>query len=115
MKKSPAAAIALSMLVYPGIGHFLFKRWMRGVSWAVVFSVVLFSVMAVMGVTLSQMSTQMMSPTGDVEFDLRQLALGAALGLATFLVWGLAAADAWWVSRQTPAVKEAPGLTPDAG
>jgi len=115
MKKSPVAAIALSMLVYPGTGHFLFKRWVRGVSWAVVFSVVLFSVMAVMGVTLSQMSTQIMSPTGDVEFDLRQLALGAALGLATCLVWGLAAADAWWVSRQTPAVTEAPGLTPEAG
>lgn len=115
MKKSPVAAVALSMLVYPGTGHFLLKRWIRGATWAVIFSAVLFSVVAVMGVTMAQMSSQMMSPSGDVTFDFQQLALGAVLGLATFVIWGMAAADAWWISRQVPAANPAPGLTPEAG
>ena len=114
MKSSKWVALALSTLVFPGTGHFLYKRWWRGLLWAGVFGVFLVGVMAIMGATLSKMGDAMMSPTGDVPIDMQQLGLGALLGLGSFVVWGLAAVDVWIVSRQVQRVMEAePGITPE--
>jgi hypothetical protein len=113
MKNSKWVALALSTLVFPGTGHFLYKRWLRGIMWASVFGLIVLGMMAVLGTTLSQMGDAIMSPTGEVPIDVQKLGLGALLGLGSFGVWGLAALDTWLVSRQVQRVQDAQlGLTP---
>ena len=114
MKNSKWVALALSTLVFPGTGHFLYKRWWRGLVWACVFGVFLLGVMAILGATLSKMGDAMMSPTGDVPIDMQQLGQGALLGLGSFVVCGLAAVDVWIVSRQVQRLTAVePGITPE--
>lgn len=108
-----AAALALSMLVYPGTGHLLFKLWRRGLMWVICFSFVMVSAMAMMGSSLATVSEQLMSPTGEVQFDVQQMGTAALLGLATIVMWALAALDTWVVSRKLKAAEPAadPGFT----
>ena len=96
------AALALSLLVFPGTGHFVFKRWIRGVVWMAVFGAILMSILGAAAPMMSKMTDSMMSPTGDVVFDYKVLGFIAGMGAASFVVWGLAALDILWISRSAP-------------
>lgn len=97
------AALALSMLVFPGTGHFLLGRYVRGVIWAAVFGLVLVVMLGIVGVNAGKIADGMMSPTGDVPIDTKQVTTLALLGLSSFLVWGLAGLDTFLLARKLPA------------
>ena len=101
-----SGALALSLLVFPGTGHFLYKRWTRGVLWGGSFGLILLGVMMILGANVSKMMDGMMSASGDVAIDMTQLGLGAGLGALSFVVWGLAGADTWWIARQEASRQE---------
>ncbi|MBX3166058.1 MAG: hypothetical protein KF760_01555 [Candidatus Eremiobacteraeota bacterium] len=107
------AVVALSLLVFPGSGHFVAGRPWRGVIWAGVFGAILVSIILIFGVNLGKVMDGMMSPTGEVPIDARQVVVLAGLGLGSFIVWGLAGLDAWWLARSLPKVsEEGVGMTP---
>jgi len=107
------AALALSLLVYPGTGHLLVKRYMRGLSWGALFSLIGLAAMAIVGANLGKVMDGMMSPTGDVPIDMHQVFLLALLGLGLFVVWALAGLDVLWLARRLPAPESADvGVTP---
>lgn len=109
------AAVALSLLVFPGSGHFVIGRPWRGLVWAGVFGAILAAMMVIFGANLGKVMDGMMSPTGDVPFDMHQVAVLAGLGLSSFVVWGLTGLDVFWLARSMPKVTpEEPGLTPAA-
>ena len=110
------AAVALSLLVFPGTGHFVVGRPFRGVLWALIFGIVLAVVIGIFAINFGKMAEGMMSPTGDVAMNIPQMATMAGLGLASFVIWGLAGLDAFWLARSLPKVVEgeAVGLTPAA-
>lgn len=95
-------ALALSMLVFPGTGHLLLGYYKRGLLWAAVFGAVMVGFLGIAAVQMSKLST-LMDATGDITFDTQQLVLGAVLGLANLVVWALAGADTFYLSRQVPA------------
>lgn len=105
--------VALSLLVFPGSGHFVLGRAGRGLIWIAVFLLVLIALLVLFALNLGNLTSSMMSPTGDVPVDVRQITIMACLGLSSFLVWGLAGLDAYWLARSLPAEAPAePGLTP---
>ncbi|MBN9420264.1 MAG: hypothetical protein J0I12_32755 [Candidatus Eremiobacteraeota bacterium] len=105
--------MALSFLVFPGSGHFVLGRPWRGLVWAGVFGAILVAIMVVFGANLGKVMDGMMSPTGDVPFDMQQVVVLAGLGLSSFVVWGLAGLDVFWLARSMPKVAtEGQGLTP---
>lgn len=107
------AALALSLLVFPGTGHFLVKRYGRGLSWGALFGLMTLAMLAIVGANLSKVMDGMMSPTGDVPIDVNQVFLLAVLGLGLFLVWALAGLDVLWLTRRLPPAEvEEIGVTP---
>jgi len=115
MKRSSkvVAALALSLLVFPGSGHLLVGRTMRGLSWGALFGLMTMAMMAIVGANLSKVMDGMMSPTGDVPIDTHQVFLLAALGLGLFVVWALAGLDVLWLARRLPPPETAEiGVTP---
>ena len=120
MKRSSktTVATALSLLVFPGTGHFVVGRPFRGVFWALLFGTVLVVLIGMFAVNFGKMAEGMMSPTGDVPMDFSQMMGMASLGLASFVIWGLAGLDAFWLARCLPQVPQgeadAPGLAAPA-
>lgn len=112
MKSAPKtmAVLALSLLVFPGSGHFMLARPWRGVVWAGVFGAILVGIMVVFGVNLGKVMDGMMSTTGEVPIDGKQVMVLAGLGLGSFVVWGLAGLDAYWLARSLPKVPEGEGI-----
>lgn len=98
-----SGALALSLLVFPGAGHFLYKRWRRGLFWCAPFFLIIIRMLIILWVNVSKIMEGMMSTTGDVSIDMTQIGLGAGLGLLSFVWWGLAGADTWWIARQEAA------------
>lgn len=96
------AALALSMLVFPGTGHFLLGHYKRGLLWVAVFGAVMIGFLGVAAAEVSKLMDAM-SPTGDINFDTQKLVICALLGMANFVVWGLAGADTFYLSRRLPA------------
>ena len=118
------AAVALSLLVFPGSGHFLVGRYLRGLSWGGLFGLITMALMAIVGANLSKVMDGMMSPTGDVPIDMHQVLLFSGLGLGLFVVWALAGLDVLWLARRlpkpensemgvTPASREVPAAPPE--
>ncbi|MFN8609373.1 MAG: hypothetical protein U0931_17675 [Vulcanimicrobiota bacterium] len=101
-KSKTMIALALNLLVFPGTGHLLLGRLVRGLLWAAAFGAVL---VGFLGVAATQMSKLMevMNPNGEPNFDTGQLMLGAGLGLACFVLWGLVGLDTFLLARQLPA------------
>jgi hypothetical protein len=94
--------VALSLLVFPGSGHFVLGRAGRGLIWIAVFLLVLIALLVLFALNLGKITSSMMSPTGDVPLDVQQITIMACLGLSSFLVWGLAGLDAYWLARSLP-------------
>ncbi len=112
MKSAPKtmAVVALSLLVFPGSGHFVLGRPWRGVVWAGVFGVILLAILLVFGLNVGKAMDGMMSPTGEVPIDLQQVVVLSGLGLSSFIVWGLAGLDAYWLTRSLPQVPQEEGV-----
>lgn len=107
------AALALSLLVFPGSGHLLVGRTMRGLSWGVLFGLMTMAMLAIVGANLSKVMDGMMSPTGDVPIDMHQVFVLAGLGFGLFVVWALAGLDVLWLARRLPPQESAEiGVTP---
>ena len=104
------AALALSLLVFPGSGHFVVGRPLRGALWGGVFGLVLVVLIALFAANLGKIADGMMNPTGDVPWDVQQLSRIAFLGLSSFVVWGLAGLDAYWLARSLPKAVEPEGV-----
>lgn len=111
MKSAPKtmAVVALSLLVFPGSGHFVLGRPWRGVVWAGVFGAILTGILLIFGLNLGKVMDGMMSPTGEVPIDLQQVVVLSGLGLASFIVWGLAGLDAYLMARSLPKLPEGEG------
>lgn len=112
MKKSSKTmtALALSLLVFPGSGHLVLGRPLRGVLWGLVFGGTLLAVLAMFAVNFGKMADGMMSPTGDVPMDIPQMMTMAGLGLGSFVVWGLCGLDAFWLARSLPPAPQEEGV-----
>ena len=117
MKKSSKTmtVLALSLLVFPGSGHLVVGRPVRGVAWGMVFGGVLVALIVMFAINFGKLAEGMMSPTGDVPMDVPQMMTMAGLGLASFIVWGLCGLDAYWLTRSLPQVpEEGVGMSPAA-
>lgn len=97
------AAMALSLLVFPGSGHFYLKKWVRGLVWGGIFSVLTLSSLATVAPAVSGAFDSLMSTSGEVSFDTQRLGMAAMGGVWTFLSYLLAALDCWWAARQAAA------------
>lgn len=104
------AALALSLLVFPGSGHFVVGRPFRGIFWGGVFGLILTVLVVGFAVNVGKMADGLMSPTGDVPWDVHKFMTMAILGLASFVVWGLAGLDAYLLARSLPKVAEGESL-----
>lgn len=108
-------ALLLSLLVFPGAGHLVLGRWLRGILWGSVFAAAGLAVLLLIGANVPQMLDAMMSPTGDVPLiDPRQLLLAVLFGMLAFAAYFAAAFDCWWLGRKAASADDsARGLTPD--
>lgn len=104
--------LALSLAVFPGAGHFVLKKPLRGALWAGAFSLPLGAALVVLATTLPKVFESMMSPTGAVEFDLKSMLYVVGFCLVSFVLYGLTAFDAFLVWRSlAPSPEPHPGLS----
>lgn len=109
------AVLALSLLVFPGSGHFVLARPWRGMLWAGVFGAILLLLVILFASNVGKFFDGMLSTTGDVPFDPQVLLRFGVLGLASFVVWGLAGLDAFLLARSWTAPEgEGTGVKPAA-
>ncbi len=106
-------AMALSLLVFPGTGHLMLGRYKRGLIWAAAFGAVMVGFLGIGATQATKLMEGAMSTTGDVNIDTNQLLLGAVLGFATFVLWGLCGADAFYLSRLAPPEPPAEPASPE--
>ncbi len=89
------------------------KRWLRGTFWGTLFGLPLLVAVVLVAMILPKLFDNMMSPTGDVFFDPQKMIAIVALCAVSFLFYGLAALDCWWVWRSLPAPVEEPSVASD--
>lgn len=107
--------LVLSLVVYPGSGHLLLKRWLRALIWIAAFSLPMLPIVWFVGSNMSKYTDILMSPTGDVPpIDMHQVGVSAACAFVSFLAYLGAAADCWWLASRRPTAEVPVGLTPPA-
>jgi hypothetical protein len=110
MQKTTMGALLLSLLVFPGAGHLVLGRWLRGILWGSVFGAAGLAVLLLIGVNVPQMLDAMMSPTGDVPLiDPQQLGLAVLFAMVAFGAYFAAAVDCWWLGRRAAAQDQPAG------
>lgn len=86
------------------------KRWLRGTVWGLLFGLPLVGALVIVATILPKLFESVMSPSGEVIFESQKIIAVVALCAVSFLFYGLAALDCWWVWRSLPAPLEEPSV-----
>jgi hypothetical protein len=92
--------LAVNILVFPGLGHFLLKRFRRGVFWALSFALPLGACLYLVGSELTTLYAQLLSSVGEPDIKIGVLLRALACALVGILVYLGSALDCFWLTRQ---------------
>jgi hypothetical protein len=105
---SAVGAVLLSLFAYPGSGHMLYKAKLRGLMWAIAFTIPMLGAFGSFFVKVSSVYNQV-TTTGSLDaINLKAMMPRMSSVLLTTLIWGGAALDVLWIALRSQAANPDP-------
>ncbi len=92
--------VAASVLVFPGLGHFLLRRFRRGLLWALAFGLPMSACLYLVGSELTTLYAQLLDPVGTPNLEIGLLVRALGCALVGILVYLGSALDCFWLTRR---------------